>query len=149
MCLLGYTHEDRAAQDSLSFVINASNVLWQVTHTYSELRERRPWKASGAISEIWLLLRSLWVVGGKWERSQKTSKHRQSMSDLTLTCPPSLILPQDSSTSGTSATHDWLPHRQDTVSTYSNWHQIDLPLADEGASVVVPAYAAYVAAWTL
>lgn len=27
--------------------------------TYRELRERRPWKASGAISEMWLLLRSL------------------------------------------------------------------------------------------
>lgn len=27
--------------------------------TYRELRERSPWKASGAISEIWLLLRSL------------------------------------------------------------------------------------------
>jgi len=27
--------------------------------THSELRERRPWKASGAISEIWVLLRSL------------------------------------------------------------------------------------------
>lgn len=27
--------------------------------THSEFRERRPWKASGAISAIWLLLRSL------------------------------------------------------------------------------------------
>lgn len=27
--------------------------------TYRELRERSPWKASEAISEIWLLLRSL------------------------------------------------------------------------------------------
>lgn len=27
--------------------------------THRELRERSPWKASGAISEIWLLLRSL------------------------------------------------------------------------------------------
>ena len=27
--------------------------------THSEFRERRPWKASGAISEIWLLLKSL------------------------------------------------------------------------------------------
>lgn len=27
--------------------------------TYSEFKERRPWKASGAISAIWLLLRSL------------------------------------------------------------------------------------------
>lgn len=31
----------------------------QLGATYRELRERRPWKASGAISEIWLLLRSL------------------------------------------------------------------------------------------
>ncbi len=31
----------------------------QLWATYRELRERRPWKASGAISEIWLLLRSL------------------------------------------------------------------------------------------
>lgn len=29
------------------------------TDTYSELSERKPWKASGAASEIWLLLRSL------------------------------------------------------------------------------------------
>lgn len=29
------------------------------TATHSEFRERRPWKASGAISAIWLLLRSL------------------------------------------------------------------------------------------
>ena len=32
--------------------------------TYRELRERRPWKASGAISEIWLLLRSLFETRG-------------------------------------------------------------------------------------
>lgn len=31
----------------------------QLRAAYRELRERRPWKASGAISEIWLLLRSL------------------------------------------------------------------------------------------
>lgn len=29
------------------------------TDTYSELSERKPWKESGAASEIWLLLRSL------------------------------------------------------------------------------------------
>lgn len=31
------------------------------------MRERRPWKASGAISEIWLLLRSL-----RWRRRRRT-----------------------------------------------------------------------------
>lgn len=34
--------------------------------THSELSERRPWKASGAISEIWLLLRSLKPKGRRW-----------------------------------------------------------------------------------
>lgn len=29
------------------------------TDTYSELSERKPWKESGAASEIWLLLKSL------------------------------------------------------------------------------------------
>lgn len=29
------------------------------TYTYSELSERKPWKASGAASDIWLLLKSL------------------------------------------------------------------------------------------
>ena len=29
------------------------------TATHSEFRDRRPWKASGAISEIWLVLKSL------------------------------------------------------------------------------------------
>lgn len=39
--------------------------IWEISFcvymsdTYSELRERKPWKASGAASEIWLLLRSL------------------------------------------------------------------------------------------
>lgn len=34
--------------------------------TYREFSERSPWKASGAISEIWLLLRSLKHKGRRW-----------------------------------------------------------------------------------
>lgn len=34
--------------------------------TYREFSERSPWKASGAISEIWLLLRSLKPRGRRW-----------------------------------------------------------------------------------
>lgn len=34
--------------------------------TYREFSERSPWKASGAISEIWLLLRSLKPKGRRW-----------------------------------------------------------------------------------
>lgn len=36
-------------------------------YTYSELSERRPWNASGAISDIWLLLKSLWSKRQNYE----------------------------------------------------------------------------------
>lgn len=39
----------------------------RVCHTYSEVRERRPLKASAAMSEIWFLLKSL---GGERERER-------------------------------------------------------------------------------
>lgn len=43
--------------------------------TYRELRERRPWKASGAISEIWLLLRSL-----RWRRRRRRRTQGEEVS---------------------------------------------------------------------
>lgn len=42
---------------SLGDTLDSHRSLGAATH--SEFRERRPWKASGAISAIWLLLRSL------------------------------------------------------------------------------------------
>lgn len=46
--------------------------------TYRELRERRPWKASGAISEIWLLLRSLRWRRGRWTQGEEVSSRSES-----------------------------------------------------------------------
>lgn len=45
--------------DNLMDIYAHTSAQTPVQETYRELRERRPWKASGAISEIWLLLRSL------------------------------------------------------------------------------------------
>lgn len=42
--------------------------------THRELRERRPWKASDANSEIWLLLKSLWRTGPKEKRENKRQR---------------------------------------------------------------------------
>lgn len=52
--------------------------IWNtnISHvTHRELRERRPWKASEANSDIWLLLKSLWRKGPK-ENKQETDRHR-------------------------------------------------------------------------
>lgn len=43
--------------------------------THSEFSERSPWKASGAISEIWLLLRSLKPKGTRWPHPIFLSPH--------------------------------------------------------------------------
>ena len=42
-----------------------------VCHTYSEVSERRPLKASAAMSEIWFLLKSL---GGERERGSERER---------------------------------------------------------------------------
>lgn len=43
--------------------------------THRELRARRPWNASGAISDIWLLLRSLWMRNTFAENKKKKKKN--------------------------------------------------------------------------
>lgn len=54
--------------------INISN------STHRELRERRPWKASEANSDIWLLLKSLWRAEPKKKetRDGEAKNERQS-----------------------------------------------------------------------
>lgn len=52
--------------------------------THRELRERRPWKASEASSDIWLLLKSLRGTEQKKKkekRNRETQNHRHSVSE--------------------------------------------------------------------
>lgn len=48
--------------------------------THRELRERRPWKASEANSDIWLLLKSLWKANAKKEKKH-THTHTRADTD--------------------------------------------------------------------
>lgn len=68
--------------------LNLTQTFWQTTHTYRELSERRPWKASGAISEIWLLLRSLGkhrvIREKKLQRMRKKQRKSNWLGHLTI-----------------------------------------------------------------
>lgn len=62
--------------------MSCANSIWIINIiniTHSELRERRPWKASEANSDIWLLLKSL------WRRMPKEKKHTKPETDWNRT----------------------------------------------------------------
>lgn len=88
--------------------------------TYSEFSERSPWKASGAISEIWLLLRSLKPKGRRWPGP--ISSHPMPPSSLWVqkTTPSTRYIELGVSETPSQCCH--VGHMSQQVSRSCHWH---------------------------